>query len=517
MNEYDARRVLFVRAIEKGDSAGLVLPKADRLVATRKAERPQIVISEVKATSRPLNQKEESFFLRRAELLIQILKKSFPDTRIDLREMQWKGWLTALFFVLALFFGFIANEFESGKRLNLLAFPMMGMLIWNFAVYGYIGISYISSTCKKKSTVTFNGPIIRALSSMATRQLQRNRGTSDRASILNRCFHDFTLEWYRLSSIIYKHHAARVMHVCAVLFAVGIIGGMYMRGVTTEYYAGWESTFLEAETVQKLMNVVFMPAALVTGQQLPTLERIKAIQWRDRRVGENAAEWIHLFSKTLFLFIVLPRGALFFIAFKRERKFRAHFPIPSVEDPYFRELLTARPGQKEHILVIPYTIELADKQMEVLRSLFDQSFGWKTQTEFHDSIPYGGENKLFTEVVAHAKASADYLIILFNLSSTPEDEIHGAFIHSLKEAIANCGSTKYVLVTIDESHFVSRFSRQMNGKERLELRKKLWEKTVARDTIRPIFVDLHNPDVDDWRLNISQVLTSLKDDAKRYE
>jgi hypothetical protein len=184
-----------------------------------------------------------------------------------------------------------------------------------------------------------------------------------------------------------------------------------------------------------------------------------------------------------------------------------------VEDSYFRELLTARPGHKEHILVIPYTIELADKQMEVLRSLFDQSFGWKTQTEFNDSIPYGGENKLFTEVVAQTMTSAEYLIILFNLSSTPEYEIHGAFINSLKEAIANGNTTKQVLVTIDESHFVSRFSRQENGKERLELRKKLWEKTIARDTHKPIFVNLHNPDVDDWHLNICKVLTSLKDDA----
>ena len=511
MNESDARKVLFVRAIEKGDPAGLVLPKADRLVATRKAHRPEIVVCEEKTESRPLNQEEESFFVRRAESLIQTLNQCCPGARIDPGELQWKGWLTVLFFILAFFLGFIANEFESGKRLNLLAFPVMGMLIWNLAVYGYMGFSHIQSAFKKDSCATFNGPIIHVLSSVATRHLNKHRASADRASILSRCFQNFIIEWSRLASSIYKSHAARVMHVCALLFAVGIIGGMYIRGVTTEYYAGWESTFLEPETVQKLMNVVFMPAALLTGQQLPTVERIKAIQWRDRRVGENAAEWIHLFSKTLFLFIVLPRGFLFFMALKRERKFRAHFPIPSADDSYFRELLTARPGQKEHVLVIPYTIELAEKQMEVLCSLFDQSFGWKTQVEFHDSIPYGGENKLFKELVARTMASAEYLIILFNLSSTPEYEIHGAFIHSLKEAVAIGNSTKKILVTIDESHFVSRFSRQLNGEERLASRKKLWEKTIAGDILRPIFVNLHNPDVEEWQLNIGKVLTSLND------
>ncbi len=517
MNESDARKVLFVRALESGDPAGLVLPKADRLIATRKAQRPEVVISEDKSTPRPLNQKEESFFVRRAESLIQTLKQCCPDARLDLGEMQWKGWITALLFGLAFFLGFLANEFESGKRLNLLAFPVMGMLIWNFAVYGYIGFLQIRGTIKRDSSVVFNGPIINALSRMATRHLKRNRVTSDRTSILNRCFQNFTLEWTRLSSLIYKNQVTRVMHVCAVLFAVGIIGGMYIRGVTTEYYAGWESTFLEPETVQKIMGTVLMPAAHLTGQQLPTLERIKAIQWRDRRVGENAAEWIHLLAKTIFLFIVLPRGFLFFIALKRERRLRSHFPIPSAEDSYFRGLLTARAGEREHILVIPYTIELTDKQMEVMRSLIDQSFGWKTQIEFHDSIPYDSEDTLFTEVVGRTMASTEYLIILFNLSSTPEYEIHGAFVKSLKEAISMDNSTKHLIITIDESYFVSRFSRQENGKERVESRKKLWENTVSTDTLKPIFINLHNPDVDDWHVNICKVLTSFKNGVERYE
>ncbi len=513
MNDSDARKVLFVRAVEMGDPAGSVLPRADRLIATRKAKRPEVVISEANSTPRPLNKEEESFFLRRAELLIQTLKKRCPDYQIDLKGIQWKGWFTALFFILAFFSGFIANEFESGRRLNLLAFPVMGMLIWNFAAYGYIGFSYIQSIFNKNSTIIFKGPIINILSSMATRQRHRNRVSNEPSSILNRCFRDFTLEWSRLSSRIYKNHAARVMHVCAVLFAVGIIGGMYMRGVTTEYYAGWESTFLEPETVQKLMKSIFMPAAMLTGQPLPTLERIKDIQWKELQVGENAAGWIHLFSKTLFLFVVIPRGFLFFIAHRQERKFRAHFPIPPVNDAYFRESLTARPGQREHIIVIPYTIEITGKHMEVLRSLFDQSFGWKTQIEFNDTIPYGGNNKMSTEFVTRKMGSAGYLVILFNLSSTPEHEIHGAFVNSFAESVSTGNSTKQLLIAIDESHFVSRFSRQMNGKERLESRRKLWEKTIAGGTTKPIFVNLHNPDVDDWRLNIRKAIMSSKDGA----
>ena len=243
MNESDARKVLFVRSIEEGDPTGVVLPKADRLVATRKAQLPEILISEYKTEQRPLNQKEESFCVRRAELLIQTLRNSYPESGIEINSKQWKGWLSNSLFFLAFFFGFIANEFESGRRLNLLAFPVIGMLIWNFAVYGYIGFTHIQCNVKKKSKEILSGPIIHAVSILSHRQMLRtSASSSERASILNRCFLNFSREWSQLSTSIYKNHTARVMHVCAVLFAVRIIGGMYIRGITTEYYPGWEST-----------------------------------------------------------------------------------------------------------------------------------------------------------------------------------------------------------------------------------------------------------------------------------
>ena len=517
MKESDARKVLFVRSIEEGDPAGAVLPKADRLVATRKAQLPEILISEYKTELRPLNQKEESFCVRRAELLIQTLGDIYPESRIDISSKQWKGWLSASLFFLAFFTGFIANEFESGRRLNLLAFPVIGMLIWNFAVYGYIGITLIQSNFKKNSNEILSGPIIYAVSSLSHRQMLRTIDSfSERASILNRCFLNFSREWSQLSVSIYKNHTARVMHICAVLFAVGIIGGMYVRGITTEYYAGWESTFLEPEAVHRLMGVVLAPAALITGQKLPKLERIKAIQWRDGSAGENAADWIHLFANTIFLFVILPRCFLAFAAFKREKQLQIHFLTPSAGDSYYSKLLTTRPGHKELIRFVPYSLELSDKQMVVFRSLLDQTFGWMTEIEFHRTIPYGEEDK-FLNAATHAERAAECLIILFNLSSIPENEIHGTFIANLKEAIAVGHSAKQLLVAIDESHFYFRFSHQENSKERLLSRRELWKRTIGSKTLQPVFINLHNPDVDDWLISVREALTPLKDKAKKNE
>ena len=307
------------------------------------------------------------------------------------------------------------------------------------------------------------------------------------------------------------------MHVCAVLFAVGIIGGMYIRGITTEYYAGWESTFLEPEAVQRLMSVVLAPAALISGQKLPKLDRIQAIQWRDGNAGENAADWIHLFAKTIFLFVILPRCFLSFAALKREKHLQIHFLIPSAGDSYYSKLLTFRPGQKELIRFVPYSLELSEKQMTVFRSLLDQSFGWKTEIEFHRTIPYGEEDKFLTAAAAHTETAAECLIILFNLSSIPENEIHGTFISNLKEAIAVGHSAKQLLVAIDESHFEFRFSHQENSKERLESRRKLWIRTIGSKTLRPVFFNLHNPDIDDWLMSVREALTPVKNKAKKNE
>jgi hypothetical protein len=44
---------------------------------------------------------------------------------------------------LALLLGVATNEIGGGGRLNIIAFPLMGMLAWNLAVYGLLLAAWV--------------------------------------------------------------------------------------------------------------------------------------------------------------------------------------------------------------------------------------------------------------------------------------------------------------------------------------------------------------------------------------
>ncbi len=508
MNESDAQKVLFVKEIEESDPTGKVLSRAERLVVTSKAQPPEPINSGKKPEDHQV--KEKRFFVRRAELLIQILKNIHPETRIDINPIQGKGWFTFLLFIISFLTGFIANEFDSGKRLNLLAFPITIMLLWSFVVYGINGFMFIRSRLMDDSVVNSNNSIINFLLNQTIRIFRRDiTPPTDWGYTLNRCLQNFYYKWIQLSTVIYKNYVTRVMHISAVFFVTGVIGGMYFRGLEREYHAGWESTFLRPESVLWFLSVVLGPASLITGLKLPGLNEIEEIRWGDGIIGENAAVWIHLFATTSILFIIIPRCFLAFNAFKRERYLRTNFPISIEDDSYFKKLLKIRHGSKEGVCVVPYSIELSNNQTDVLRSLIEQVYGYKTEIEFHKIVPYGGEDEFLAGIVTRVETSAEYLFVIFNISSIPEDEIHSALIRNLENTLTQSDSTRQVIVVIDESHFTFRFSNQSDFQERLRLRKELWGRKITGGKIKPFFLNLDNPDINIWQENICNALNSL--------
>ena len=515
MNESEAQKVLFIKEIEEGDPTGKVLPRAERLVATSKALLPEPMTSDNKPAYYKI--KEETFFVRRAELLIQTLKDCHPDAHIDINPIQWKGWITTILYTFTFFAGFIANEFDSGKRLNLLAFPITIMLLWSLIVYGLNGFMFIRSRFTNGTAVTNNNSIIKSLLSQAVRILKREIAPpTDWGYTLNRCLQNFYHKWLQLSTVIYKNHATRVMHICSVLFVAGVIGGMYLRGLETEYNAGWESTFLRPESVLWFLRIILGPASIITGVKLPALEEIEAIHWGDGIIGENAAVWIHLFATTSILFIIIPRCFLAFNAFRREIHLRANFPISTETDSYFRNMLKVRDGKKERICVVPYSIELSNQQTVVLKSLIEQIYGNKSEIEFRKIVHYGGEDEFLDEVGIPEEVSVDCLFVIFNLSSVPEEEIHGVLINRLENILIQSDSDRQLIVIIDESHFVSRFANQSNVQERLQSRREVWERMITGRKTKPLFIDLYNPDVDLWQENICNTINSLNNNADNY-
>ena len=135
--------------------------------------------------------------------------------------------------------------------------------------------------------------------------------------------------------LLYAARAARILHVAAAAFALGIIGGLYVRGLVLEYRATWESTFLDAATVRSLVAFFYAPGALVSGMVVPDIARIAAIR---APASENAAPWLHLMAATLAVVVIVPRLMLA-LGMRLVERYRAAHAGEDFDEPYFARLL----------------------------------------------------------------------------------------------------------------------------------------------------------------------------------
>src|SRR5438067_2450598 len=117
----------------------------------------------------------------------------------------------------------------------------------------------------------------------------------------------FTRDWLKRSSRLIGARVAAILHSAAFTFALGAIVSLYLRGLVFEYRAGWESTFLDATSVQRLLSFVLAPASAVTGIAVPSAEHLTTIRFPETS-GENAAPRLHLYAPTLMPFVRLPRA-----------------------------------------------------------------------------------------------------------------------------------------------------------------------------------------------------------------
>jgi hypothetical protein len=77
------------------------------------------------------------------------------------------------------------------------------------------------------------------------------------------------------------------------------------------------------------------------------------------------------------------------------------------------------------------------------------------------------------------------LIILFNLSSTPEAENHGALAAGIRRRLARERSGARLAALLDETPYRQRLGAQSDAEHRLQTRRAEWERVLARRTCIP--------------------------------
>jgi len=483
LNEDDARRLLMVRAVESEDQAGALLTREDRQRADDAG------LAGRRAASATGDRADAQFLARRAAFAFGRLATRFPAIDRAYRATRWPAWLNWVLPLGALATGMFANEIDSGQRLNIIAFPLLGMLLWNFAVYGLLAAGAIGRLMPGRADGERPGLVAR----MVARLTGIARGPVDGHQPIGRALVRFALDWSRHARALTWHRASRTLHLSAAALAAGVLLGMYLRALGIEYRAGWESTFIGTGTLHWLLGLVLGPASALTGIPLPAPEHLAALRWSARGGGENAGPWIHLYAATALLFIVAPRLLLAGWSAAAALTISRRFPVPGREDFYVRRLLRSAQGSSAEVRIIPYSFHPPEPVRAALQHLLTAVLGDATRTTIATPIDYGAEDAWLAG--ADPGADVDHILLLFNLAATPEAETHGAMVAGLERLIAERRSGATMTVVLDESAYARRLGGQAGADARIESRRLAWQRVLAQHGVKPLAIDLES-DVD---------------------
>ena len=469
MDESAALDVTAARAVETGDRDRLLWTDADREWASRAAAE---VVGE--------GASPEDFLGCRARLVLERIGPRQPAVPRTVRALRWRPWVGVVVVVAAFLLGLLVDRIGGGSSINLLAPPVFALLVWNVVVYVSLVVRAIVFRGGGPGPV--RGLLIR-LAALRT-PLTRHRG-GDAGEARRSILTALPADWARLVSPLYGARAARVLHIAAAATALGVIAGLYTRGLAFEYRATWESTFLGAEQVRALLAVTLAPGSWVTGIPVPDAAAIEAIR---APASENAATWMHLLAGTVAVVVVIPRVVLALVAGLTERRRATRIALP-LSEPYYQRLVSGYIGGAGRVRVVPYSYTVTPEAQAGLDAILSRAYGGAATT-VEAPVAWGDDDALAALSGAAAPGAGQEAILpLFSLAATPEREAHGAFLDALT---ARGGTGHPLIVLIDESGFLARWP---DDEQRRTERRAAWRDLIAGYRASPVFVDLVSPDL----------------------
>ena len=128
MHAEEYSKILLIQALEESDTHGHHLPLSTRHHATQQA-RDQHRPSPDHSSERDL-----PFLIKRTEIMWAFVNKAFPALAQSWDHLQ-VDIPTALVAIPALGAGLLINGLGESQWVNLLNFPLLFLLLWNFGIY----------------------------------------------------------------------------------------------------------------------------------------------------------------------------------------------------------------------------------------------------------------------------------------------------------------------------------------------------------------------------------------------
>jgi hypothetical protein len=473
LHERAAREVLLLRAYESQNTDAQeshVWTRADSDWANR-----------VATESVGPSGSAQAFIEARAHAAMQRLAPRDEGVRRALQAPAWRWAWVSTVGLAAVIVGAVIYDVGTHQRIDLLSVPVWLVVLWNLVVYVWLLVHALRGWGERG-----DGHAGKGLRRFIARHLASRLGAAPRKTP---ALASYATAWAQASWPMMVARAGAVLHVGAAGLALGLIGGMYLRGLVLDYRAGWQSTFLEPATAHQWLSTMLAPAAALTRTVLPDVQAIAALRVLPGHEAQGlAGPWIHWMAATLAIFVVAPRLLMALGSVWRGRWLARKLPI-AIDDPYHHRLLQQHVATASHVRVHAHGAMPDAAAALGLQKLITRVFGDKAELALAPLATYGEE---------HAAASTSSFesdtvkLALFDLSATPEAEAQGRFMRELKDSAAR-GTA--VLMLVDQTAFHARFG--VGAPERANQRRAAWEALAATlDLPPPVFLSLATLDVD---------------------
>lgn len=481
----EASQILLVQELERSDPEGELLPVEERRSASVRCGSPWG--GKVDRADVRMDQAALGFLRRRSKDVCHLVGKRHPDL---VRAADWQAeslrW-GPLLVLAATVAGFFMAGLGTGREFNLMALPVLLVLVWNAAIV----LLSLASWFHPGRAPGQGGPLVLDgwLTALGARRADRSGPAASNpvSAAEARVREQFAR---RRADLLRPWRRARVsvwLHVAAASLALAGVAGLYHRGWSVEYRAVWESTLLGVEGARAFFGGLFRPASLVFNLPLP-LDQLAAMQTGPGRDPEPAPAlpWLHLYAATLVLFAVVPRALLAAAEGVRARRALSRAVLPAETLEYLRDLAQDLNGQPQVLVVLPYGYDPEPAVRDQVRALLHQARGGRVWIQYRGPVRYGDEESCIYFNGDDAAAT----VLLMNLASTPEDETHGWLVRGLRERRLMAGAGGGLLVLVDAGPFVSRLGDLPEFRRRLEERQQVWRATVQRAGLEPVFFGL---------------------------
>ncbi|CAN5806399.1 hypothetical protein BH11VER1_BH11VER1_03200 [soil metagenome] len=440
-------QVCRIRAIEESDTESRVWDKA--------------TVREVNTeTGKASGRYPDRFLFHRASRLAARVKVASILPALEVREVpSWMGsagWLVA--FGLGWWLAALGQESE----INLLALPLIGILVWNATMVFLTVLTGFKKT--KPSKASLNLPAwFQGIGGRKTATLEPSL-----ADVSLKRFLELT-QTATTRRIAVRFRAW--LHLAAAILAFGSVSGMYARGWSKEYRAVWESTLLDEAGASRFLGTLFLPAAKVTGVTIP----LASLPDMHRRSGEPAAHpgpalpWIHLYAATLGLFVMVPRFLLVMLELRRASGIVAPLMEEADWQTYGERLRAGADGDGAAVEILTYGLSEHETSQDRWRLWARRQWQDMGRAVFH-AIPVGDE----AGFVKSWKPSATRVLVIFNLAGTPEVEVH----RWLAEALAERKERTMMLLALDDTDLKNRWSAFADAEQRLKERDNSWRQMM---------------------------------------